>query len=213
MQEDLLRSRKQWQEHRERLATTEGELGHLSTIRDKSEGLQVEIKTALSRLSAAEAETRRLRGEADRWRSLAGEAEDKTLALQASLREAERHCAEHKRQLQDLQVELTTVSGQLQAAQSAHASLLEEKERARSMIELREQSLAAERSKSQEMAFKLRSIEHKSDSEKQRGTVKEGELSRAKVPCHSCTPGMRNAGFTYVKNSLQLCCIVQLCVA
>jgi chromosome segregation ATPase len=184
-QEDLLRSRKQWQEHRERLATSEGELGHLSAIRDRSENLQAEMKTALTRLSAAEAESRRLRSEVERWRSLAGEAEDRAAALAASLRESERHSGEHKRAVQELQAELTTVSGQLQTAQSAQVLLAEEKERARSVIELREQALAAERSKSQEMEFKLRSVEHKSDSEKQRGSVKEEELSRTKVPAFS----------------------------
>jgi chromosome segregation protein len=181
VQEDLMRSRKQWQEHRERLATTEGELGHLSGIRDKSETLQAEIKSALSRLSASEAEALRLRGDLERWRSAAGESEDKVLTLQASLRDTERHRAEQKRQLQDLQVEVTTMAGRLQAAESASMVLSEEKERARALMEVREEALSAERARAQEMAFQLRAIEHKSDSEKQRGSVKEEELSRVRV--------------------------------
>lgn len=181
VQEDLMRSRKQWQEHRERLATTEGELGHLSAIRDKSENLQAEMRGALARLSAAEDDARRARSDAERWRTAAGEAEDKGMALQASAREAERRAAEHKRAAADLQVELTSLAGRLQAAESASASLQEERERARALVELREEALTAERTKCQELAFQLRSVEHRQDSEKQRGTVKEEEALRAKV--------------------------------
>jgi chromosome segregation ATPase len=181
MQEDLMRSRKQWQEHRERLATTEGELGHLSGIRDKSESLQAEMKAVLTRLSAAEAEGSRLRSEVERWRTNAGEADDRALALQSQLRDVERQRSEQKRQAQDLQVEVTSMSGRLQAAEGAAATLSEDKERLRALVELREEALSAERAKAQELAFQLRTIEHKSDSEKQRGGVKEEELNRVRV--------------------------------
>ena len=181
MQEDLLCSRKQWQEHRERLATTEGELGHLSGIRDKSESLQAEMKSANSRLAAAEAEAGRARSDVERWRSAAAEADDKALALQSQLRDLERQYAEQKRQAQDLQLEVTSIAGRLNAAEGTTATLTEDKERLRALVDLREEALASERAKAQELTFQLRTIEHKSDSERQRGGVKEEELNRVRV--------------------------------
>ena len=183
-----MRSRKQWQEHRERLATTEGELGHLSGIRDKSEAQQAELRSAHSRLAAAEAEGTRLKGDVERWRTSAGEADDKALGLQSSLRDAERGRAEAKRHAQDLQTELTSAAARMQTAEGAQAALGEEKERLRSLVELREEALAAERGRAQELAFQLRSFEHKSDSAKQRGSVKEEELTRVRVRASCLCP-------------------------
>lgn len=183
LQEDLMRSRKQWQDHRDRLLATEGELGHLSGIRDRSEALQAELTSALSRLAATESECSRLRGDVERWQGAAGESDDKSLSLQNSLREADRKAVEQERALADCKKECEALASQVSTAEATHSTLQINLEQARLGLQCREETLAGERAKVQDMEFKLRSIEHHSDTEKQRLGVKDEELSRLKVLC------------------------------
>lgn len=181
VQEDLMRSRKQWQDHRERLMATEGELGHLSGIRDRSEALQAELTSALSRLAATESECSRLRGDVERWQGAAGESDDKALSLQNSLREAERKAVEQSRALSDCKKECESLAAQISTAESTQSVLQIDLEQSRVTLQCREEALAGERAKVQGMEFKMRSIEHQSEGEKQRLTVKDEELRRLKV--------------------------------
>jgi predicted nucleic acid-binding Zn-ribbon protein len=181
LQEDLMRSRKQWQDHRERLLATEGELGHLSGIRDRSEALQAELTSALSRLAATESECSRLRGDVERWQGAAGESDDKSLTLQNALREAESRAAEQARALADCKKECESLAAQVSSAEATHSTLQIDLEQARLGLQCREETLAGERSRVQELEFKLRSIEHHSETEKQRLSVKDEELRRLKV--------------------------------
>ena len=181
LQEDLMRSRKQWQDHRERLMATEGELGHLSGIRDRSEALQAELTSALSRLAATESECSRLRGDVERWQGAAGESDDKALSLQNSLRVAERKAVEQSRALSDCKKECESLAAQISTAESTQSVLQIDLEQSRVTLQCRDEALAGERAKVQDMEFKMRSIEHQSEGEKQRLTVKDEELRRLKV--------------------------------
>ena len=78
-------------------------------------------------------------------------------------------------------MELTTLASSLQGAEASHRSLLEEKERARALAEMREDSLVAERAKVQQLTYQLRGVESKTDTHKQLATVRDEELSRMRV--------------------------------
>lgn len=83
--------------------------------------------------------------------------------------------------MQDAEIESSTVAGKLLALESSHASVLEEKERARALADVREEALSAERSRVQQLEFQLRSTEQRTDGEKQRATVRTEEVSRLRV--------------------------------
>lgn len=163
------------------MSVTEGELDNLSVLRDRSEDLEAEMKSALSRLAASEADCSRLRSELERWRKAAGDEEDKALSAQAGLREAKRRHAESLQDLKAVQSECDSLKVKLKDSAGIVAALTEEKQGTRAAIQLRDQAVHNERTKLQNLECKLHSMEHASNIDRQSLLSKEEELNRQKV--------------------------------
>ena len=181
VQADLYKSRQQWQEHRERLSATEGELGHLSGLRNRSEALQAELKSALSRLAAAESECSRLRSDVERWRKAAGDEEDKALSAQAALRDAERRNSDCQQDLSMAFSDCDTMKVKVKAYESSISALTEEVQQSKAALQLKEQTLQNERTKTHDIEYKLQSMQHATEKDRQLLLSKEEELTRLKV--------------------------------
>eukprot|EP00892_Ulva_mutabilis_P000682 jgi/Ulvmu1/10614/UM065_0071.1 len=183
---DLLQSRQQWQEHRERLAATEGELGHLSGLRSRSDALETELKAALSRLGAAEAECSRLRRDTEQWRKAAGDEEDKALSASAALRDAERRHADYQQDLTAALSDCDTAKTKMKCCESSVATLTDEIDRSRVALQMKEQALQSERKKTHDLEGKLQSLEHANGNDRRLLRSKDEELDTQKSQIDAC---------------------------
>jgi len=74
----------------------------------------------------------------------------------------------------------------VEAGESGRAALEEERERLRALADAREESLAAERDRVAELTCQIRSAESRTDSQSQRASMRDEEVSRLRVRC--CLP-------------------------
>lgn len=139
------------------------------------------MKSALSRLAATEAECSRLRRDVERWRKAAGDEEDKAMSAQAGLRDAERRHADSLQDLQAAQSECDMLNVKLKSCEAAVTALTEENKKTRAALHLRDQAIQNERTKAQDVEYKLQAMEHALPNIKQSILSKDDELTKQKV--------------------------------
>lgn len=156
-------------------------MDNLSGVRDRSEALQVELKAALSRLATAETECRRLRSELEHWRKAAGDEEAKAMSAQARVRDAERRHNDSLQDLQAAQSQCDILSVKLKSCEETVTTVTEENKRTKAALQLRDQAIQHERTKAQELQYKLQAMEHAIPEFNQSILKKDDELTKQKV--------------------------------
>lgn len=117
----------------------------------------------------------------ERWRKAAGDEEDKALSAQAALRDAERRNSDCQQDLSMAFSDCDTMKVKVKAYESSISALTEEVQQSKAALQLKEQTLQNERTKTHDIEYKLQSMQHATEKDRQLLLSKEEELTRLKV--------------------------------